>query len=112
MKLLNLNPFLNLSSKTGKIVLWIFALSTLLLFIAISVLDIPLKTAQAPNGIVSLELAGTFNKTQAILSSWNHQARLSAIQSLVVDYLFLISYSFFFDFLIWKASVFHKNRNK
>ena len=111
MKFLNLNPFLSLSPKTGKIVLWIFALSTLLLFIAISILDSPLKTVQAPSGIVSLELAGTFNKTKAILSSWNHQARLSAIQSLVVDYLFLISYSFFFAFLIWKVSAVYKNKN-
>lgn len=51
MILLNLNPFLNLSSKTGKIVLYIFGLSTLILFIAISVLDSPLKTVQAPSGI-------------------------------------------------------------
>ena len=112
MILSNFNPLINLSAKSQKTILWIFALSTLFLFIAISILDSPLKTVSSPNGIVSLELAGNFDKTQEILSAWNHQARLSAIQSLVVDYLFLISYSFFFAFLILWSSKNFLNKKK
>ncbi len=104
MSILNLNPLLSFSAKTRKIIMWIFAISTLILFVYISILDSSLKTTASPNGIVSFELAGNLEQSQKILSSWNHQAKLSAIQSLVVDYLFLISYSFFFAFLVFKSS--------
>ena len=104
MFLLNLNPILKFSHRTRKRLLGIFAASTFILFVYISILDFPLKTTASPNGIVSFELARTFEQSQKILSSWNHQAKLSAIKSLVVDYLFLISYSFFFAFLIFKTS--------
>ncbi len=103
-----LNPASVISSKSIKIFLWILLFSTLLLFILISVLDIPLKTATAPGGIVSFELAGNFLHSQKILESWNHKARLNAIQSLVADYLFLISYSFLFAFTIFIITKFYE----
>ncbi len=103
-----LNPASVISFKSIKIFLWILVFSTLSLFILISVLDIPLKTATAPGGIVSFELAGIFSHSQKILQSWNHQARLNAIQSLVADYLFLISYSFLFAFTIFIIAKFYE----
>ena len=109
---IKLNPNLEMSTKTEKITLWVLGLSTLALFIFISVLDQPLKTVAAPNGIVSFELAGGIEQSQKILSSWDHQARLSAIQSLVADYMFLIAYSFFFAFLIWSLSKYFIEKRK
>jgi len=101
-----MNPIIKISSNTLRKTLWILGISTLVLFVFISILDQPLRTNAAPNGIVSFELAGTFNKTQNILSSWNQSTKLTAIRSLIVDYLFLIAYSFFFAFLIFWLSIF------
>lgn len=53
----------------------------------------PLKTAEAPNGIVSYELAGYREKAAAILESWDPHARLSAAFQLGLDYLFMAAYS-------------------
>jgi len=47
-----------------------FLLGTLGLFAVFRVLDAPLRTPAAPNGIVSFELAGTPIRAQAILDSW------------------------------------------
>jgi hypothetical protein len=53
---------------------------TLLLFGIFRLLDAPLRTSAAPNGIVSFELAGTEFQARAILDSWN---RLSLLLSSV-----------------------------
>lgn len=56
-------------------------------------LDQPLRTAAAPHGIVSFELAGTPAMVQAILASWGSDGRRQALLSLRLDYLFLIAYA-------------------
>lgn len=56
-------------------------------------LDRPLKTAPAPQGIVSFELAGTYENVQRILISWGENGRRNAVLSLKVDYAFLIAYA-------------------
>ncbi len=104
MNLFETNPLEKILPKTQKNVLWALALITMVLFVVLGILDQPLKTNEAPNGIVSFELAGSFNQSQKILSSWNHQAKLYAALSIGVDYLFLVAYSLFFAFLIFKLS--------
>ncbi len=56
-------------------------------------LDRPLRTAEAPRGIVSFELAGSFEKAQRVLASWGETGRRNAALSLGVDYAFLIAYA-------------------
>jgi hypothetical protein len=52
-----------------------------------------LVTAEAPLGIVSFELAGTIERAQAILTSWDEHARLNAAFGLGFDFLFMLVYS-------------------
>ena len=77
---------------------------TTILFITLNRIDIHLQTSAAPKGIVSFELARTLAQTEAILDSWNTDARLYAALSLGIDYLFLVLYSSFLFLLISKVS--------
>lgn len=72
---------------------YIFFLLTLLIFGAFRMLDAPLKTDAAPNGIVSFELARTTEAAQAIRDSWDTNARLFAAFGLGLDYLFMPAYA-------------------
>jgi hypothetical protein len=85
---------------------------TLVLFGFFSVLDTPLQTAAAPNGIVSFEFARTAGRANAITSKWKRSHLfLSAVAGqadsdivnipyafasfgLGLDYLFMPVYSF------------------
>lgn len=55
-------------------------------------LDLPLRTAAAPNGIVSYELAWTGGRAAAMIASWTGVAAAAAWGSLLLDYLFMWSY--------------------
>lgn len=70
-----------------------FLALTLMMFGAFNVLDQPLRTSAAPNGIVSYELAGSPENAQAMLSSWDETARLYVAFGLGFDYLFMPAYS-------------------
>ncbi len=98
------NPVYKITEKKLKRILLFLFFLTLILFVTLGYLDAPLKTTAAPNGIVSFELAGNFESAQNILASWNEHAKSYALKSLVIDYVFLISYSLFFAFLIFKTS--------
>ncbi len=63
------------------------------LLTAMVILDQPLRTAAAPRGIVSLELAGSPAIAQAILESWGPDGRRQALLSLRLDYVFLMAYA-------------------
>ena len=65
---------------------------TLVLVGVLRLLDAPLRTPAAPNGIVSFELAGTPEKAESILQSWDSRAQLFAAFSLGIDYLFIFAY--------------------
>ena len=78
---------------------------TLILFAIFRVLDQPLRTPAAPNGIVSLELAGRPEKAFQIMVSWEPnnfvgpnllrmKGYLYAAFGLDLDYLFMPLYSF------------------
>jgi len=53
-----------------------FFFLTMLLFAVFRVLDAPLQTPAAPNGIVSFELAGSSLQAQAITGEWKHSSLL------------------------------------
>jgi hypothetical protein len=66
---------------------------TLGLLILFQPLNAPLQTPAAPAGIVSLQLAWTPEKAQAMLDSWGTRASLFAAFGLGFDYLFMASYA-------------------
>ncbi len=70
-----------------------FVVVTLVIMAVFQVLDAPLRTPAAPNGIVSFELAATAERSQAIVDSWDAQARQSAAFGLGLDYLFMPAYA-------------------
>jgi hypothetical protein len=69
-----------------------FAL-TILIFGVFRLLDEPLRTDSAPSGIVSFELAGQVESAQAMINSWDADARLFAAFGLGFDYLFMPAYA-------------------
>ena len=98
------NPFFRLSPSAQKIMLYVLGISAFLLLMVLNMLDKPLKTASAPMGILSFELAHDFSNTQKILASWDFPAKYSAALSLYIDYLFLVIYSLFFAFSAFKIA--------
>jgi hypothetical protein len=60
--------------------------------VTLQIIDAPLRTVEAPWGIVSLELAWSSAGAGRILDSWDDNARLHAAFSLGFDYLFLCAY--------------------
>jgi hypothetical protein len=54
--------------------------------------DGPLRTPAAPLGIVSFQLAGSVERADAVLASWDASARIAAGFSLGLDFLFLLVY--------------------
>ena len=65
------------------------------LLIAMHTFDRPLRTPDAPRGIVSFELAKNYEQSRQILNSWDAKAKIRAALSLGLDYLFLIVYAVF-----------------
>ena len=98
------NPYTWLSAHSQKYALFIFGSATIILLVLLSILDQPLKTDQAPNGIISFEIAINFLQSQSILSSWDHHSKLFAALSLGLDFLFLIAYSLFLSLLCLKTA--------
>ncbi len=75
-----------------------FAIFLLLAFVCLGlfffVLDPPLRTAAAPWGLISLELAWRTTTVRAILGSWDHADKVYAAFSLGFDFLFILCYAF------------------
>ena len=101
------HPLANTPSTSRKALFFAFLAGTLILFAVFRVLDTPLRTPAAPNGIVSFELAGTPSKTEAIIDSWRitgllitrvepgivSRAVAFAAFGLGIDYLFVPVYA-------------------
>jgi len=68
------HPLANIPATSRKPLFFAFLAGTLVLFAVFRLLDAPLQTSAAPNGIVSFELAGTPFQAQAILDSWQETA--------------------------------------
>ena len=97
------HPLGSLPSSSRKPLFFAFLAGTLILFAVFQVLDTPLQTPAAPNGIVSFELAGTPEKAFQILVSWEPasdeapiavpKGKLYAAFGLGLDYLFMPVYA-------------------
>lgn len=85
---------------------------TLGLFAVFRALNAPLVTAEAPDGIVAFELAGSPEKSAAVLASWNETARLFAAFGLGLDYLFMLCYALALSLGTLLASGRHEGRFK
>jgi hypothetical protein len=71
---------------------WLSLALTLTLFLSLNWLGRPLQTEAAPMGVVSLQFAGSAANAQAILDSWDAQAKIYAGFSLGLDFLFILAY--------------------
>jgi len=71
-----------------------FLFLTLILFAIFRLLDKPLQTDYAPNGIVSFELAFSPQDAAHMVLTWSEQALLNASFGLGIDYLFMPVYAF------------------
>jgi hypothetical protein len=107
-----LHPLEFVPTKYRKRCFFTFLFLTLLLFAIFRVLDQPLRTDAAPNGIVSFELAGNPQTARAITDSWKQMSLLLssvagranpdivdvpyafAAFGLGIDYLFMPLYAF------------------
>ncbi|NOY77011.1 MAG: hypothetical protein GXO76_03985 [Calditrichaeota bacterium] len=86
-------PFDWIPHTRRKRLFWGLLLLTFAAIIGLQIIDGHLKTAAAPSGIVSFELAGTQTQAQNILASWGEKGRVYAGLSLGLDFLFLVAYS-------------------
>jgi hypothetical protein len=89
------HPFEFIPSSARKaffILFLLLALACLALFQF--VLDPPLRTALAPLGIVSFELAWTVDTVRAIIGSWDYATKVYASFGLGFDFLFMLVYAF------------------
>lgn len=89
------NPVLLIAPDRRRKVMLVLFVAILLIFVIFRFLDIPLRTAAAPSGIVSFELAGSQEKSSQILASWDDHADLYAAFGLGFDFLFMLVYSTF-----------------
>jgi len=89
------DPFASFSISARKRALVCFLILAIVLMTAMHRLDANLKTAEAPAGIVSFELAGNLESIQQIISSWGLDGQVRAALSLGLDYFFLVVYALF-----------------
>jgi hypothetical protein len=87
------HPFMWLSRSARRRAFVAMTALTFVLMAVMAALDAPLKTDDAPLGIVSFELAGTLPKARAILASWEGRGEIYAALGLGLDYVFLLAYS-------------------
>ena len=88
-----LNRFQNYSLKQPLI---LFGFFTVITFFLMRFFLEPLITPEAPGGIISFELAKSLEQSQAMLASWDANAKINAGLSLGIDFLFLFVYGIFF----------------
>lgn len=62
------------------------------LFLMLVLVNQPLQTGSAPQGIVSFQMAGTADQAHAILRSWRADGQFWAQVSLWLDFLFIPTY--------------------
>ena len=88
------HPLAFIPNNERKRVFFIFLAGTLLIMAVFRfVLDPPLQTEAAPQGIVSFELAGSQLEADEILASWDATAQLYAAFGLGFDFLFMPVYA-------------------
>ncbi len=88
-----LHPFQAIPYRRRLALFLAFFALTLLIIGVFQVLDMPMRTVSAPQGIISYELAGNLSNAQAIIASWDARARLHAALGLGLDFLFMPVYA-------------------
>lgn len=89
-------PFARLAPERMRRLLTISGALTLVLFIALAVVDARIKANGGP-GIIGLEVAGSATRAAEILGQWGESGRTAARVSLILDYPFMIAYAIFFS---------------
>lgn len=93
IRFLHRHPFDFLPSRYWPSFFWLLLGLSIALMIVFGISGAPLTTEAAPYGVVSFELAGSVEKTDLILSSWDADAQLRAAFGLGLDYLFMAVYA-------------------
>ncbi len=86
------DPFAWISPQRRSRFLLISFTVTVLFSVAMSVISMPLSTAAAPYGMVSLEFARNALAAEAILQSWSPDLIPRAILVTALDFLFILAY--------------------
>ena len=86
------DPWQRMSAGTRSRTFVRVALVAVVLTVVLGQIGAPLRSPAAPDGIISYELAGSYERSAAILRSWDASVRESATISLIVDYLYLVAY--------------------
>jgi len=88
------HPLAFIPDNNRKRIFFIFLAATLLVMAIFRlILDPPLQTEAAPNGIVSFELSGSQVKADEIIASWDATAQLYTAFGLGFDFLFMPLYA-------------------
>ena len=90
---LHRHPFDFLPVRYWQRFFWSLLGLTIVLMIVFGISGAPLTTTAAPYGVVSFELAGSVEKIDLILSSWDANVQLRAAFGLGLDYLFMAVYA-------------------
>jgi hypothetical protein len=86
-------------------------MSTIIFLFVMNMVSEPLVTSQAPQGIISFELAKTSERSTAILNSWDSTQKLIAAFSLGLDYVFILIYSITLSLgCVWTSSILSAKR--
>lgn len=97
-------PFASIPAPRRRRLMWIFiGLALLMTFLSTNV-NRPLRTAAAPQGILSYEFAGDLATAQAIINSWDAPARLRTAFGLGLDFLYPVVYGLAISLAVVAAS--------
>lgn len=84
---------------------------TVIIMLVMNTVGKSLNTDEAPLGIVSFEFAGSTQKAQKILDSWDNAAQLRAAFIQGLDFLYLVIYSTTIAIAcLWAGQILHKAR--
>ena len=97
-------PFDQVNPTTRKRWMWIFIILALLMSYIMTNIGTPLKTDAAPGGILSYEFAGSVANAQAMINSWDAQAKIHAGLSLGLDFLYPFIYAMAISLAVVMAS--------
>ena len=84
-----------------------FLFLMLVLFTIFRLIDQPLRTPAAPNGIISFELSENVNQARLITDEWKTSSYIFAAFGLGMDYLFMPIYAFALAFGTLLAANWH-----
>ncbi len=100
------HPWASLPAHRRRPVFGVLLALTLVVMAVLNLVDGPLKTKAAPQGIVSFELAGNVSTASDIVQSWTPAALPHAGFSLGFDFVFMVAYALTIGLAcLWAAEV-------